>query len=191
MGRLDALDGTFTRYSNTGVVTDDSATVNYWNDPSNVSLDNPLLWNNVSASEYRVGTLEWLPGWAGFHPGADTLSAYRFTAPLTGTFSIIADFQGADVVGASTSVFVHKVDSVLYSAYISGNGERSRESWSGSTALTMGDHLDFVVSNGGNGQSYDSTAIRAVVMAPIPEPSVYALMLGGLALISSMTRRKT
>lgn len=96
-GRLDALDGTFTAYSNTFSWTS-GGTIDVWNDPNYQALLAPSVWNNASSQAFVYATVVYLTGWAGFHPGPDwlgnALSDYRFTAPDTSMYSILADFQG-------------------------------------------------------------------------------------------------
>jgi hypothetical protein len=150
----------------------------------------PAIWNNASGALYTRGTGEHESGWAGFHPGANGyISDYRFTAPDAGTYNVALDFQGSDIYGASTQVFVRTNTTVLYSDSINGSGYSSRKSFSGTVSLSAGQVLDIAVTAGPwNDQDNDSTAIRGTIAA-VPEPETYAMMLAGLGLIGCIRRR--
>lgn len=60
------------------------------------------------------------------------------------------------------------------------------------------DHIDYSDGNGGywsfadvnGGDAYDSLAFRVSSVSAVPEPSTYALMLGGLGLVGFMAARR-
>jgi PEP-CTERM motif len=193
-GWLDKTHGTgetFTVYDQLTTLTS-GGTIYVWKDSNNPGgrPDIPIVWVNTSGACFCGGTGEYETGWAGFHPGINGYaSVYRFTSPDAGRYHISLEFQGADIYGASTQVSVRTNEDVLYSSSIHGNGESSRKSFSGNVSLSTGQVLDIFVTDGGNGQNNDSTAIRGSISA-IPETGTWAMMVVGLALIGAAARRR-
>ncbi len=195
-GWLNGLGGTFTGYTAPLSATA-GGTVQSWHDPATYSLGAPSVWNNSSISAYITGTVNYSAGWAGFHPGyQNQMSDFRFMAQTAGTYAVAFDFQGADVVGTTSDVHVYTGGNDIFSANIFGYGDSTRKSFSSMLFLNAGQTIDIAVGYGSNGSYfYDSTAVRGTiatvpVIAAVPEPETYAMMLAGLGLLGTVARRR-
>lgn len=189
-GWLDHLGGTFHQYTVPNSISA-GGSIDVWHAETPYQYGTPSLWNNASGTVFRTGTAEYLPGWAGFHPGpGNEMSTFRYTAPTTGTYALAFDFQGADVVGTSTDVHIYAGGSDVFSTLINGNENATRKSFSGTVLLNAGQTVDVAVGYASNSLWYDSTAVRGTVTAPVPEPETYAMLLVGLGMVSFGTRRR-
>jgi len=124
------------------------------------------------------------PGQLGLQPGSSNEdSVVRWTAPFSGTFSISATFSGLDAGGDSVDVHILHNGSSIFNSTVSPNSA----AFSGSQSILAGDTIDFVVGNGGNGLTDDSTGLSATI---VPEPGVLGLVGMGFGCLLSLRFRK-
>ncbi len=102
------------------------------------------------------------------HPGPNSEHAVvRWRAKATGTYHVAAIFYSCDAnIGASTAVHVYKAGAPLFTGSVAGPASTS--AWMSGNAgiyVGQGEHLDFIVGNGGNGFSYDSTCLDVTIRA--------------------------
>lgn len=120
------------------------------------SSDKPVDWNGI----------HWDARSLSFHPGPKgEYSVVRFTAPLSGEFTVESVFTGIDQ-NTTTDVHVLQQGRALFDSYIRLNGRGRETSHAQTIHLEKGDTLDFVVGYGNHDYSYDSTGLRAVVTGP-------------------------
>jgi hypothetical protein len=137
--------------------------------PSNIHLPstyNPGVFHNGTSNTIIIsGTVQFLPGQLGFHPGpAGEYAVIRWTAPRDGFIAIHTEFMGLDFVGPTTTdVHVLYNDFSIFDGEVTGFGEGSGPSYdSGWFGILAGDTIDFVVGDGDDGHyNYDSTGIDA------------------------------
>jgi hypothetical protein len=124
--------------------------------------------NNVT-TVYQPGQLGLLAG------NSNEDCVVRWTAPSSGTFSIAATFSRLDTVfGSSAQVYIlHNSSSFFNSGVNPGPA-----SFSGPQSITVGDTIDFVVDDAGNGPNGNSIGLSATI---VPEPGTLALVATALA----------
>lgn len=153
---------------------------------------NILVNTNPTPLTVNFGYGPWTPLGAldiSTHPAATEVTVVRWTAPVSGSFSISAywydvdhyTFSGAD--GASGNVIVNG-SSVFGTSF--GNGGST--STSQTLLLSAGDFVDFVVGRNGN-IAHDTTGFNATIIGA-PEPSRALLLLLGLAGATMRRKRK-
>lgn len=116
----------------------------------------------------------------------------KFTAPDDGYYQISASFWGDDYVGPTTTdVHISFSGTELFSNYINGYGESSRQNYSGTVFLSEGDGLDFSIGFGKNKDfGYDTTGLSVHITEDIPEPATVALFsIGLLSFVISSKKR--
>jgi hypothetical protein len=123
-----------------------------------------------------------------FDAGSNGVYTYTLSFDLTGYISSTAMFTGR--IASDNSVVVKLNSNNLGSS----SGFASWSSFSANSGFVSGwNTLEFVVTNsqqnGGN-----PTGLRVEFLdsnvAPIPEPETYAMLLGGLALMGAVARRR-
>ena len=138
-----------------------------------------------------------LPPFTNFQPGQLTLNMFqttysvvRWTAPSTGQFSIAATFSAVSTIGGTTDVHVQKNGVSVFDSAI--NGFPSPTSYSQTLSLVAGDHIDFTVGFGSNGNDHEDTTALAATIVAVPEPGTLALVgaaLGGLFSLRFLKRK--
>lgn len=160
--------------------TDDGGVTFHANEVHAVSPGNLATWSSASGGGSRVaaspvdsvsheggtnisgGSMSLLPGAAG------SSAVVRYTAPAPGTYQATARFWGQSgylgtpVTTSDVRVLVNGALAFADSINVGGNGTAA--SWSGGLSLAAGDHLDFVVRDGGNGPANDATGLHVFVV---------------------------
>lgn len=144
----------------------------HMSDDAIVSFGAPNVTYNPTADTTLGDQFPLLPGQLGMHPGRNReQSVVRWTAPATQTVTVAALFTGRDVAPTTTDVYV------LHNGFSLGGGiiNRFRVGPYFETTLEVqaGETIDFVVGDGGNGFTSDSSALDVVITsdsAPPPPP---------------------
>jgi hypothetical protein len=136
---------------------------------------------------------KWITPTAGqgdtFDPSTSGIYTYTLSFDLTGYNAASAAFSGR--FAADNSVVVKLNDQVIGNA----TGFSDWTSFSASGGFAPGvNTLDFVVTNwaqnGGNPTGLRVEFGSSSVMAAVPEPETYAMLLGGLVLVGAVVRRR-
>jgi hypothetical protein len=123
----------------------------------------------------------------------------QFTAPAAGLYDISATFQtdqerGNEPDGDGTTgyVYVGGIEAFSQTLLDPGNAQFGTAANYSVNDVTLGagEKVDFVVGSNGNGPGAYTTQVDAT-LTELPEPSTYAMMLGGLALLGFCVRRKS
>jgi hypothetical protein len=155
----------------------------------------PVVAHNGTTNPITSGTVSYLAGQLGFHPGpGDQYGVIRFTAPIAETLVLSSSFTGLDFVGPTTTdVHVLLDGSPIFNGAVDGFGAGSGPSFATTLTLAMGETVDFAVGYGSNGNYlFDSTGITATLgSVAVPEPSTMGLaVLSGLMLAGHAWRRR-
>jgi hypothetical protein len=178
---------TFSLFPASGVV---GGSIAYWNE-SGGGLIAPEAFYNSSSSVENYLTITMQPHQAAFHPGPNgEYGVYRFTAPITGSYTLSATFTGIDIAGTTTDVHVLDNGVSLFQGNI--NGYLATQSYSSPLSLAAGEIIDFAVGYGTNhNYSNDSTALDATLTlrtASVPEPNSGLLVVMGAAGLVGLRR---
>jgi hypothetical protein len=161
---------------------------------------NILFWNNgwypllqkAVGSDYTLYNSVLVPeNTLAAHPAPlGEFAVLKFTAPDNGHYQISASFWGDDYIGPTTTdVHISLGSTELFSSYINGYGESSRQNYSGGVFLSKGDSLDFSIGFGRNRDfGYDTTGLSVRITEDIPEPATMALL--SIALFGFLISRK-
>lgn len=177
LGASGQIDGYYTlssAVSNTPIITYDSQ----WPIGPWLANDSTSKWITPTASQG-----ESFDPWT---PGAYT---YSLSFDLTGYNAASASFGGR--MAADNAVVVILNNNVIGS----GTGFTDWTSFSASSGFVPGvNKLDFVVTNwaqnGGNPTGLRVEFGSSSVMAAVPEPETYAMLLGGLVMVGAVARRR-
>jgi hypothetical protein len=156
----------------------------------NVTSDANVVLNPTTSSSYTGFASVWNPGAVLFGPfGGPTVA--QFTAPAAGLYDISASFTTDQTSNASpiAYVYVGAANELTYQLIDPSNAQfgTPKNFTDNSVALIAGETIDFVVYGGDTNNK--NTQVDATV-TELPEPSTYAMMLAGLALLGFCVRRK-
>lgn len=184
-GDSATLGGPLTAYT----LAQSSTGIDFWDNTG--AFNPPWVAHNGTAGVATFGTVQFLPGQLGFHPGInDEISIVRFTAPMAGSFDLSSSFSGLDFVGPTTTgVHVLLNGLSIFDGIVNGFGAGSGPSFATTLSLVAGDRVDFAVDFGPNGgYLFDSTGVSATLTVPEPA-SLMMLATGFIGLLSCGTRR--
>jgi hypothetical protein len=156
----------------------------------------PLVGENVGTTTGTSADIVLLPGELAEHPAPDgSYAVVRFTAPISGVFSLNAVFEGREFqgTGPATSSDVHVLlNGVgIFSGAVNGFGPSSDQSFVTTLGLTAGDRVDFSVGDGSDASFLGDTTGLDARLSLVPEPSGFVLFLSALCLSGlSATRRR-
>jgi hypothetical protein len=132
----------------------------------------PNVWHNPSTVTVPQATNLTPPGGFGLHPGpSGEYSIARWTAPASGTYSIVGDFTGLDwYYPTSTDVHIlqnNNAEVQLFSGNI--NSYNVPLNFSLNVIVAAGDTIDFAVGFGSGGFFGDATGLAATI-TPLATP---------------------
>ena len=164
----------------------DAAGASAWSMSNYSTLGTPAAFLNTGAPVNGVGT-----GQLALHPGPlanGDVAILRFTAPTAGSYSVTGQFFAGDI-GSMQGLLILN-DDATHPLQTFGNTTDASVFAPLTLTLAAGAHLDFAVGNNGSFY-YGSTPLSVQInSAPVPEPSSYALLLGGLGLMGWMAKRR-
>jgi PEP-CTERM motif-containing protein len=141
----------------------------------------PLSLKNQTASPITISFTTIQPGQLAIEGGeSNRIDIVRWTAPFSGTFSINATFTGLSALGDSSDVHILHNGISLLSSNVTGSP--SPVNYSAPQSVLVGDTIDFIIGNGGNGANEDFTGLSATI---VPEPGTLGLVGMGLACLLS------
>lgn len=149
------------------------------------TLGTPAAFINLGAPVAGVAT-----GQLALHPGPAALgdlAILRFTAPTAGDYTVTGQFFAGDT-GSMQGLIIANDDAVHPLQTFADTTDASIFAPLTIT-LAAGAHLDFAVGN--NGSFLFGSTPLSVQISAVPEPQSYLLMLGGLALMACVGRRRT
>ena len=180
---------------------------------ANVNFDTTFTGDNyVNSFSYNDGTLTQIDttGLAGTQlwSASSTLNVtlnnvtnYEFIWEVRNQFSdsgFLADFTlGSTTYSTSTdpSIWSYSSDQVNWSS-VTGYGQNGAPALStpwtglfGGGIATISPNAEWIWDSTNN-DAYETLFIKASITSPVPEPSTYALMLGGLGLVGFMAFRR-
>lgn len=134
--------------------------ISMWNGPPGVEPN--VTFNSTNAPIQALGII-WEPGRLALHPGPNgEQCVLRWTAPMTGEYSISATFTGI-AEHATTDVHVLHQTETLFDGLVNLQGHGNESAWEKTVSVKAGDTVDFVVGWGNGQYGGDATAIDAVI----------------------------
>jgi len=141
------------------------------------------VWNNTG-SDVTIGTVIFRLTDITLDPTGTAGDIVRFTAPITGTYSVSGNFEANDTSHVTTNVFIYANSTQLFSNTVGSNGSVDPFSLS-NISLSAGNTIDFIVRNSG-GTDYLSTGLNGTITGPAisstPEPGSMLLVAAVLPL---------
>lgn len=157
----------------------------------------PFVEVNTTNHDVIDGGTTYLPGLIAMHPSPTGIySAVQWTAPTSGMYSIAATFADVPPSYFPATVDLHILlnGSSIFDSNLSGN--QLSQSFNKNVSLTAGQSITFAVGFGSNqNYYYDHTSLSAQInpisasVTPVPEPSTFALMLIGGAVVARKNRK--
>ena len=173
---------------------------------------------NIGSTALVIGGLSIAPSTVQFHPydgSSNSDAIIRFTAPATASWQVSGSLWRNDTLGygdgATLSIFttVGNVTNWRRSASLTPILGTQHYAFSPfSEALHAGDTIDFAISSTSGNNDSDATGIEAIFHADdsasgydptsghglhpgaVPEPSSWAMLMGGFGLVGAMARRQ-
>jgi hypothetical protein len=110
----------------------------------------------------------------GFHPGRFAATILRFVVPLAGTATITGAYYDTDTAGGVGAVALVNYNGLTLFTRTIANGDSTGGAYSVTQAVSVGDHIDFVVSNLTADYTYNSTNLDPVIgiaeTSTVPNP---------------------
>jgi len=149
----------------------------------------PSALRNNTASPITLGSFTtYQPGQLALNMNGSQYSIVRWTAPSTGQFSVTATFSGLSSIGDTSDVHVQTNGVSVFDSFV--NGSPSPTNYSATLTLVSGEHVDFAVGFGSNGNDHeDTTGLDATIVA-VPEPATLSLAGLGLGCLFALRFRK-
>jgi len=124
-----------------------------------------VLFNSGDrAVDWRA--IHWSARRLSLHPGPHgEYSVVRFTAPTAGKYKIAAAYDAIDPE-ATTDVHVFKGRTTLFDSLLNLENHGSHAAFDGSTTLTEGETVDFIVGFGAGRFINDTTGLDATITGP-------------------------
>ncbi len=185
-----SLSGTtFTPFT----VSSSSLASGYWT----TSTSFPVVVANKTGADVFYSSWDLPTDMLNLHPDpAGIASDVRWTAPSAGMYSIAGFFEGVDYQGPTTTdVHIYLNGTDLFPGMNIASFDVHLP-FSLTESLNAGDHIDFAVGFGADGNYlFDSTGLSGSItplnQASVPEPATLFLLATGLAAMSLRGKRKS
>jgi N-acetylneuraminic acid mutarotase len=165
-GYSTAPGATLTPYTNATTVNN----INFW--ITNPSFE-PMVYHNPTSTTQTYSTAQYGPNSFGLHPGpAGQFSITRFTVSIPGWYRLTGNFFGQDPNGTTTDVHIFQgngtaIGTSIFDGQVNGFGPGTGPAFDLAVSLNAGDHVDFVVGYGLDGNySSDSTGLSVEITGP-------------------------
>ena len=141
------------------------SSIDIWDDASRFIEGAPSVAHNRSANTVLIENsqkkIQWAPGQLSFHPGTDgQRSVVRWTAPVSGDVRIDAEFGSLDLTkGATTDVHVLHNNVSIFDGIVTRDNKAQLNP--ARRHVSAGDTIDFIVGQGSEGWTYDTTSLNA------------------------------
>jgi hypothetical protein len=153
----------------------------------------PAVIANLSGSTINFSTVVLPTDVLLLHPGPDTDSIVRFTAPVSGHYDISGFYELLDTSPTGVNAIIAANGVVIASFLLTGPGAThpntpgESQSFSATNVfLPAGTIIDYGVNNDGNFLD-DSTGL-GLTFTTVPEPGAWAMMLIGVAGLGATLR---
>ena len=171
------------------------ARISCWQSPEPVSRV-PLVAKNITAATVDTFDTVVMPtDVLNVHPGPDTDTIVRFTAPTSASYRISGFFELLDIKPSGVVVSIFRGGVSEGFAVLTGPGATFPDTvgesvpFGGVRYLTAGETLDFGVNNDGSYYN-DSTGLSAT-LTTVPDAASWALMVVGFGLVGVVSRRRS
>jgi hypothetical protein len=145
----------------------------------------PSILRNTTANPLAIGTFtQYQPGQLALNMNGSEYSVLRWTAPSSGQFNIAATFSAVSTIGATSDVHIQTNGISIFDSAV--NGFPAPTSFAGTVSLVSGDHIDFAVGFGSNGNDHEDTTALAATIVAVPEPGTLALVSTALGALFSL-----
>ena len=128
------------------------------------------------------------------HPGDNSLLTFAaFVAPTAGTYRIFATFNPQDTSPTGVDLFRIGTTSgglpLTFDQFATLGGSTVEVSDFQLVNLGAFEAIGYAIGNGGQ-YFNDSTGVRFTVVAGVPEPTTWAMMIGGFGVVGGALRRR-
>lgn len=166
-----------------------------WRNSNVYPASYPTVFYNASGSAVVYNATLTIPaGMFGLHPGdtgsGQVYSIARLTLAAAGDYRLDASYVGLETYGGGTTsdVLVFINGAGVFAGSVTGFGQTASLANHVFTA-TVGTVVDFLVGNGGNGFTADTTGLTASVVA-VPEAASAGALLGAGAGIGALVAQR-
>jgi hypothetical protein len=136
-----------------------------WDDADQFVAGAPVVTHNgTSGTILTSNNIQWAPGQLSFHPGpSGQRSVVRWTAPVGGDIRIDAEFGNLDLNrAATTDVHVLHNNVSIFDGIVQQNNKVKLAPVQ--RQVKVGDTIDFVVGEGANSWTFDTTSLAANIV---------------------------
>jgi hypothetical protein len=145
----------------------------------------PYILRNSTVNPITVAAFTtYQPGQLALNMNVSQYAVLRWTAPSAGQFSLAATFSGLSLVGDSADVHIQLNSVSIFDSTVFGSP--SPTSFSATLTLASGDHIDFAVGFGSDGNDHEDTTGLAATIVAVPEPSTLGLVGAALGCLLSL-----
>lgn len=138
---------------------------------------NPYVLYNSTANPITLASTTYQPGQLALNMNASQYVVVRWTAPSSGQFNLGATFSALSRIGGSSDVHILLNGVSVFDSVVLGYP--SPTSYTGTLSVATGDHIDFTVGEGSNGNDHeDTTGLAATIVPVITCPNIIGTWSG-------------
>ena len=159
---------------------------------ADITTTPPYVMHNSTSDPIVYSSLTLPPDLLNLHPGPNgENTVVRWTAPLSGVYTIQGRFQGLDSTTTDVSLLKNS-GSELFTGDIDGYGDT--QTFGLNVLLNSGDAIDFSVGYGNGDYGFDSTGLSATITpspSDVPEPGVLTFgIVSALGVCGLLVRKR-